>query len=137
MNEEIEAQRGQVTPWREHSSGVNPFTLSYNKACTLRLTLTPACNYSCTKSLWFHWVSWKTLPEQASGMVCEWSRGIHVPALTSCPSSPSRWSSTAKMARRGSVWSSRRVMFCSEVIESSVACPAEVSEKDPSPLSDR
>lgn len=43
----------------------------------------------------------------------------------------------ATMARRGILQSSQRVMFCSGVIERSVAGPAEVLEKDPSPLSDR
>lgn len=45
--------------------------------------------------------------------------------------------STVKMVYRGSLQSSQRVMFCSGVIESSVAGPAKVLEKDPSPLSDR
>lgn len=43
----------------------------------------------------------------------------------------------ATMACRGILQSSQRVMFCSGVIEGSAAGPAEVLEKDPSPLSDR
>lgn len=40
-------------------------------------------------------------------------------------------------ACQGTLQSFQRVMFCSGVIEGSVAGPGEVLEKDPSPVSDR